>query len=339
MLHLLSCFLFLFSFLSASSAFSRCLPLEETARGYLADHPVIAEEAPFTLQCREAVLHGYTPHYLLHQLLGKVILKQLQEERVLCRRLLAVKSFFLFDQLYWISDTEEYKDIKAAVEQIIGMPVSRVSGGLDFYKEGMKQKQYCSVVKDHIDSLQHDGFWLGVEKKIDLAPLILEDDKVYRFMKWTKRCKESREKTKERFAKVRATSLRLRAEPSVDGSVVRNLPKGELLRLGAKLHYSGTVSWVQVWDMNCETGWVASEYLLPVITLKKSRDTNTVLLTASPFNGEKRTQNQLTIHGLEKLTPPPSVRLYRKGYVFSPFGEYRSGYVAPPLYRRGYVVR
>ncbi len=329
-----------FSFLLVGPASATCLSLQKSAEGYLNDHPVISEEAPYSLQCREAYRHGYSPSYQMHQLLGKVLLKQLHEERVVCRRLLAVKSFFLFDQLYWVSDTEGYKDIKAAVEQILGMPISRVKGRLDFYDGSESRKQYCTELKERVESLQHDGFWLGTEKEINLAPLILEDDKVYRFMKWTKKCKNKKEEAgtqEERFAKVNATSLNMRVNPSRSAAIVRKLPNAELLRLLKR-----TKEWAEVVDMNCQRGWVAKKYLQQVRSLsKKRRMLNTVLLTAQGKEkmmepkGMQPPAVQLNIHGLELLSPPPSVTLYRNGYygiVSSSNRVYRAGYT----YRKGY---
>lgn len=200
--------------------------------------------------------HFYKATFAQHELLAKMIGAALASGDP-DERNLAVKNFFIFDQLFWLRGSEVHTHIAAEVESVLGRPVSDVKGTLSVFDFRVPEAYYQSVRAElqRLASGRLASAWGARQKEIDLRPLQLKATSITDFVHCTDACvpQGSTLGSSVQVYQVQGAVLNLRSQPTTESSTVRRLQQGELLRA---VEVSG--DWTQVLDQECGIGWVAT---------------------------------------------------------------------------------
>jgi hypothetical protein len=245
-----------------------CGTVEGWVDVFFNDQHSMQNDALSMIHCDPVVIggHQYKATETQHEILSRMIDEALKSEDA-CDQNLAVKNFFMFDQLYWIKDRPKYKDIVDRIEKVIGRPISQVRGELPtfrpFYKVsgGFDNEKYCQTVIEEIQAIRESGrvscYRGNAEvkcKRIDLSRFERKEEAISSFISATNSCSNGMEQADStaNVIQVESDILNLREGWSRDHSIVKTLKKGEFLRV-----IGDHGEWFKVLDTECRQGWVA----------------------------------------------------------------------------------
>ncbi len=204
-----------------------------------------------------------------HQQLGKMILHALDNGRA-CDRTLAVKNFFLFDNLFLINGTETHREVVHKVQKELrsgrnpDVLVEDINQGSLSPYQWEDKPAYCRKAQHEIQALisgtprcrgrckEIDSG--EIEKKIAAANAALEENEtmINRFIQQAGTCGGFSVSNSAKVKKVKNSSLNLRRNSTTKSDIVKELPRGTLLLVMNEVN-----GWYQVIDNKCSAGWVA----------------------------------------------------------------------------------
>lgn len=212
------------------------------------------EDALYKIHCGP-VTRQYKATPSEHEALARMIEKGLKAMEY-CDRVLAVKSFFLFDQLYWLKGTGQYDELVSVIETKIKRPVQEISGELSLYEQE-DRKDYCSRVGYEIKGMIWNAESVCITKHcrtIDISHLKEKSQHISAFMKRAGKCAgDTRDPgAKDHIVQVNTDTLYIRKQPAPRDTVLATLQRGDFLLVTSKRG-----DWLKVVDRRCREGWVA----------------------------------------------------------------------------------
>jgi len=215
------------------------------------------------MHCEPIIFEGdfYKASPKEHELLAKVILDALNDNDS-CVQFLAVKNFFIFDNLSQVQEKKIYKDISRKIEKIVGRPVNDVKGHLSAYAFQSYQ-QYCGIVEKEINGLiegdKFSCYGRGECKPVNFShpeektQKIIEQKKAQKIIEPPKKTEPCPEKSASGLIlKIKKDTLNLRSEPNTRCKIVGELTKNDLLYVIKK-----EGEWFYISTEKCKKGWVA----------------------------------------------------------------------------------
>lgn len=204
------------------------------------------------IHCEPILYDFYNGSFEEHELLAKMILHAI-ENGTPCERNLAIKNFFIFDNLFWVRDSEIHHRISEFIEKEARMKPGSIHGSLSHYN-WEENATYCQKTEMEVQSLYYGQSWCeGRCKKIDLEVFERRAEKIEDTIRTTDKCLTSL--SNKKVIKVNSKTLNLRKAPTTSSAVVSKLHWGEFLRVVTSKN-----GWHQVVDTKCNKGWVA-DYL------------------------------------------------------------------------------
>lgn len=208
-------------------------------------------KALYFVHCEPIIYDFYKGSVKEHELLGKMILDAIEKGNS-CERNLAIKNFFIFDNLFWIRDSETHHKISEFIENESGRSIESIMGSLSPYSFE-EISYYCRKVDEEIHDLYNGrSDCYGRCKKIDLEWFKRQAEKIENFIKVIDNCLTSTTPKSSQVLKVKSNTLNLREAPTTQSSIVTKLQRGEFLRVIASKN-----DWYQIVDSKCNKGWVA----------------------------------------------------------------------------------
>lgn len=245
--------IFIIVSLSAGSSFA-CGTVRGWVDNYFNEKRSNRDDALYKIHCRPVARH-YRATPSEHEALARMIKKGLNAMDY-CDRVLAVKSFFLFDQLYWLKGTELYDELVSVIETKIKRPVQEISGELSLYEQEDRD-DYCARVGYEIKGMIWNSESVCITKHcrtIDISRLEEKSKRLSSFMKRAVKClNDTTDRgTKNHIVQVNTDTLYIRKKPAPRDTVLATLQRGDFLFVTSKRG-----DWLKVLDRRCKEGWVA----------------------------------------------------------------------------------
>jgi len=217
-------------------------------------------EALYMIHCGPIQSQFYKGTAAEHQFLAEMIDHALAHGAA-DGRAYAIKSYFLFDRLLWLRDTDVHARIVGEIERQLGRPVMGVKGRLSTYAFE-DPAHYISIVQRELDAIAQTGQCVssgreGVSLEAGLRRLRAAEQRILSFLDTVGACSDaSAPGASEQVIRVRSERLNLRQSPSTQSQILKTLLQGDL----AQVLRTGS-GWLRVRDGTCAVGWVA-EYLV-----------------------------------------------------------------------------
>jgi hypothetical protein len=252
--YLLLFFLFLILILHAEKSYA-CGTVKSWVNAYLDGNHSKQDKALFMIHCKPILTGKYKATPKEHEMLAKMIKKALKGSDY-CDRNLATKSFFVFDQLFWLKESKLHNEIVGLIEVRLKRPVHEIKGSMSVYNRDTRE-DYCIIVNYEIKGMKLKGESRCLTdrcREIDMSPLEEKFRRVASFINKTSRClpEDSKVSLKERVVQVKTETLSLRAKPTPKSRLIKKLLRNDLL-LVKKVNND----WLKVIDKTCKEGWVA----------------------------------------------------------------------------------
>lgn len=252
--YLLLFFLCLVLILHAEKIYA-CGTVQGWVDAYLDDNHSKQDKALFMIQCKPILNRIYKATPKEHELLAKMIKKALKGSDY-CDRNLATKSFFVFDQLFWLKDSELRNEIVDLIEGRLIRPVHEIKGSFSVYERYTKE-DYCIIVNYEIKGIKLNGESRCITdtcRETDISPLEEISRRVNSFIIKTLKClpEDSKISLKAPVVQVKTESLNLRVRPDPRSTRIKKLFRHDLLMV-----QSVNNDWFKVIDKSCKEGWVA----------------------------------------------------------------------------------
>lgn len=206
------------------------------------------------IHCTPIVEEQYKATLAQHKDLARMIVHALDNGDE-CDRNLAVKNFYIYDQLFWLRGTEVHDEIKSQVAVLLGLPDSTVMAGTVPLWDWKKRDIYCKTVARQIAAVKGlKPFQAGRGRKIDLSRLKKKAAKVDRILGKTDKCLSVKSNPADvELLRVTGNNLALRSKQTTKSKALKRFKLGTFLRV-LKFADNG---WAHVIDRKCTRGWVA----------------------------------------------------------------------------------
>ena len=252
--YLLLIFLSLIIILHAEKSYA-CGTVKSWVDTYLDENHREQDKALFMIHCKPILTGKYKATPKEHEMLAKMIKKALKGSDY-CDRNLATKSFFVFDQLFWLKGSELHNEIVGLIEGRLKRPVHEIKGSMSVYNRDTKE-DYCIIVNYEIKGMKLKGESRCIMDKcreIDMSPLEEKFRRVASFINKTSKClpEDSKVSLKERVVQVKTKTLNLRVNPNPKSKRIKILLRNDLLLVKRVNN-----DWLKVMDKTCKEGWVA----------------------------------------------------------------------------------
>jgi hypothetical protein len=247
-------FLCFISILHAEKSYA-CGTVKSWVDAYLNENNSKQDKALFMIHCKPILTGTYKATPKEHEMLAKMIKKALKGSDY-CNRNLATKSFFVFDQLFWLKGSELHKEIVDLIESRLKRSVHEIKGSMSVYNRDTRE-DYCIIVNYEIKGMKLNGESRCLTdrcREIDMSPLEEKFRRVASFINKTSKClpEDSKVSLKERVVQVKTKTLNLRVKPDPNSRLIKKLLRDDLL-LVKKVNND----WLKVIDKTCKEGWVA----------------------------------------------------------------------------------
>ena len=232
-----------------------CGTVKGWVNAYLDEDHKEHDKALFMIHCKPILTGRYKATPKEHEMLAEMISKALKGSDY-CDRNLATKSFFVFDQLFWLKESELHNEIVDLIEGRLKRPIHEIKGTFSVYERDPKE-DYCIMVNYEIKGMKLHGESRCITDRCvetDISPLEEKSRRVASFINKTSRCLPKGEKLSqnERVVQVKTESLSLRVKPTPKSGLIKKLLRNDLL-LVRKVNND----WLKVMDKTCREGWVA----------------------------------------------------------------------------------
>ena len=239
--------------LSAGSSFA-CGTVKGWVDNYFNDKHNRKDEALYMIHCM-SVTQKYKATPSEHEALARMIKKGLKAMDY-CDKALAIKNFFLFDQLYWLKGTKLYDEIVAVIETKIKRSIQEISGELSLYEQEDRE-DYCARAGYEVKAMIWNAESICIKKncrKIDIIHLEEKSKRISRFIQYTRKCfKYTLDMdAQDHIVQVNSDTLNMRRQPAPRDTMVTTLQRGDFLFVTSKRG-----DWLKVVDKRCKEGWVA----------------------------------------------------------------------------------
>ncbi len=247
-------FICLISILHAEKSYA-CGTVKSWVDAYLDEDHMEQDKALYMIHCKPILTNKYKATPKEHEILAKMIKKALKGPDY-CDRNLATKSFFVFDQLFWLKGSELHNEIVDLIERRLKRPVQEIKGSMSVYNQEGKE-DYCIIVNYEIKGMKLNGESRCITdrcREIDMSPLEEKFRLVASFINKTSKClpEDSKVSLKERVVQVKTKTLSLRVKPTPKSKKKKKLLRDELLLVKRVNN-----DWLKVIDKTCKEGWVA----------------------------------------------------------------------------------
>jgi hypothetical protein len=192
-----------------------CGTVKSWVDAYLDESHREQDKALFMIHCEPILAGKYKATPKEHEMLAEMVKKALKGSDY-CDKNLATKSFFIFDQLFWLKDKELHNEIVDLIEGRLKRPVHEIKGSLSVYERD-EREDYCIIVNYEIKGMKLNGESRCITDKCretDISPLEEKSRRITSFINKTSKClpEDSKVSMKEPVVQVKTNTLNLRVK-------------------------------------------------------------------------------------------------------------------------------
>ena len=232
-----------------------CGTVEDWVKIYFDNQNHFQQHPLSFVHCEHIVFNYYKATPRQHELLAQMIAHALNSDDP-CDHNLAIKNFFIYDQLFWLKHMDIHKQIKTDVESILKQPSGKISGSLSMY-DFEDHESYCTKVHTEISQMKLGSVQCSDDdkcKRIDLSNIERKAGLVTSFIKETNACLRVQmdNPLDVQVLRVKTERVNVRSKPSTGGKIINTLKTGDFLRVVRSAN-----EWFLVLGNDCQIGWIA----------------------------------------------------------------------------------